>query len=517
LTEAVSVARDVSAVSAREAGSIDFGQLRYQHGGINLTQVADLAGPLDVVQSELASGVSRLATVQSSWLVEPVQTRLGTLDSEVTGAYHSASLAAQAVHAAPSLLGGEGVRHYFVAFMNPAESRGLGGLISSYAELTANQGHIILTTAADINVLNSALQARGGGHISGPADYLARYGTYHPQQFFQNLSYSPDLPTVSTVIAQLYSQAGGDHLDGVLAVDPEAVASFLSLTGPVQVAGFGQLDASNAARLLLEGQYAMYPDPSQQTLRRTYQQQALRQAFQLLSTGSLPSPRALSSILDPAVRDGQLLLWSFHPADQPLLRRLGLAGAFPATAGGDLLSVVTQNAAANNIDAYLQRSISDQVVYNPGSGGVTSTVTVTLHNEAPSSGLSPQVIGSYGGSGLPPGTNQTWLAVYSPLGLAAAHQDGQPVDMTAVPELGVTTYSTFVKIPAGGVVTLTLQLNGRVNPGDQYRLTVHQQPSVLPDHDSVRVSAARGWHTRGAVQWQPGSNATSAETFSFRG
>jgi hypothetical protein len=515
LAQAVSVAQDVTAVSAREAGSIDFGKLQYQSGGIDLRRVAALSGPLDIVDSNLASAVSRLAGVRSSWLVGPLQTRLRSLDSEITRAHNSAALATQAVQAAPSLLGAEGVRHYFVAFMSPAESRGLDGLIASYAELTANRGRITLTTSADISALNSALGSHGGGHINEPADYLARYGGYHPQQFFQDLTYSPDMPSVSTVVAQLYAQAGGDHLDGVLAVDPEALASLLSLSGPVHVPGFGQLGASNAANVLLKGQYAQYPDPSQQDVRRTFQQEAIRQAFERLSTGSLPSPRSLSSALDPAVRQGRLLLWSFQPADQPLLRRLGLAGAFPARSGGDLLSVVTQNAATNKIDAYLQRSITYQVAYDPGNGGVTSTVTIGLHNEAPATGLSSQVIGSYGGSGLPSGTNQTWLTVYSPLGLTEASEDGQPVRMGAVPELGVMTYSTFVKVSPGGSVTLVLRLSGRINSGKHYQITLHQQPMVLPDRYLVQVSGTRGWSRRNPA-WKPGPSAVSRGTFSFR-
>jgi hypothetical protein len=514
LAQAVSVARDVTAVSAREANSIDFGTLHYQNGGIDLPRMTALSGPLDVVDNHLASAVSRLAAVRSSWLVGPVQTRLRRLDSEITRAHNSAALAAQAVRAAPSLLGGEGVRHYFVAFMSPAESRGLDGLIASYAELTADRGRITLTTSADISALNSAIGSRG--HISGPADYLARYGPYHPQQFFQNLTYSPDMPSVSLVVAQLYAQSGGDHLDGVLVVDPEALASLLSLSGPVQVPGFGQLDASNAADLLLKGQYALYPDPSQQDVRRNLQQEAIRQAFQRLSTGSLPSPRSLSSVLDPVVRQGRLMLWSFHPADQPLLRRLGLAGAFPTRSGGDLLSVVTQNAAANKLDAYLQRSITYRVAYDPANGGVRSTVTIALHNESPAAGLSSQVIGSYGGSGLSPGTNQTWLTVYSPLALAGASENGHPVKMGAVPELGVMTYSTFVQVPAGGQIALTLHLSGRINSGKHYQITLRQQPMVLPDRNLVQVTATAGWNIRSASRWQPEPNAVSGAVFSFR-
>jgi hypothetical protein len=515
MAQAVSVAQDVTAVSAREAGFIDFGQLQYQNGGIDLSRVSDLALPLHTVEQNLGSGLSKLEAVQSPWLVSPVQSRLHRLSSEVARAHDSTVLAAQAVQAAPSLLGGRGVRHYFVAFMTPAESRSLDGLIAAYGELTADRGRITLTTSGDIGLLNSALVARGGGHISGPADYVARYGGYHPQQFFQDLTYSPDMPSVSSVVAQLYPQAGGDHLDGVLAVDPEALASLLTITGPVQIPGFGPLNAANAANLLLKGQYALYPAASQQTARQTYQHDAMRQAFRRLAAGPLPGPQSLSSALDPAVRQGRLLLWSFHPADQPLLQRLGLAGAFPSSGGGDLLAVTTQNAATNKIDAYLQRSITYRTEYNPASGGVASTVTITLHNEARASGLSSQVIGSYGGSGLPPGTNQTWLTVYSPLRLTGASQDGHTVTMSAAPEFGVTTYNTFVRVPPGGLVTLTLHLTGQIKAGRHYQLTLRQQPMVLPDRVSVQVTASRGWSASSASTWVPGSNAVSQASFSF--
>jgi hypothetical protein len=177
---------------------------------------------------------------------------------------------------------------------------------------------------------------------------------------------------------------------------------------------------------------------------------------------------------------------------------------------------VTQNAATNKIDAYLQRSITSQVAYDPGNGGVRSTVTIALHNEAPAAGLSSQVLGSYGGSGLPPGTNQTWLTVYSPLALAAASENGHPVNMGAVPELGVITYSTFVQVPPGGEVTLTLHLNGRISSGKHYQITLRQQPMVLPDRNLVQVAATAGWNIRSPSRWQPGPNAVSRATFSFR-
>jgi hypothetical protein len=160
----------------------------------------------------------------------------------------------------------------------------------------------------------------------------------------------------------------------------------------------------------------------------------------------------------------------------------------------------------------LQWSITDQVTYDPSSGQVSTTLTVRLHNEAPATGLPPVVIGSYPGSGLPPGTNQTWLTVYSPLQLAGA----ESVALTATAELGVEAYSGYVQVPPGGTVMVTVRLSGRMAPRASYRLVLYQQPTVLADQMSVRVAAGGGWRLTGPAGWTPGADRTTAQSWRFR-
>lgn len=510
--QASAVARDVTATAALQAAGIHYEQLKYTNGQLNLSRVAALAGPVGIVEHQLTVAAAQLRSLQSDWLLEPVQSRLNQLDTKVFRAQAQASLAAQLVRVAPSLLGGTGVRHYFIAFMTPAESRGLGGLIAAYGELTADQGHLTLTRSGDIGQLNAALP-RGGGHLTGPADYLARYGGFHPQQFrFQDVSYSPDLPTVADVIKQLYPQAGGDPIDGVLALDPYGLAALVGLTGPINVPGLGQLTSANTASELLEDQYTTF-SANQQKAAHDYDQDALRIEFHRLTAGSLPGPRTVSDALDAAVRQGRIEFWSFDKADQPVLSQLGLTGAFPAPAGHDLLAVTTQNAANNKIDVYLQRTVSDSVDYDPQNGGVSSEVTITLRNEAPAQGLPSEVIGSYPGSGLPPGTNETWLTLYSPLTLSSASVDGQRQGVGDAAELGVHAYSLYVAIPSEGTTTLTFDLSGFTTPGPGYTLHLYNQPMVLSDRDIVNVRTTPGWSVTGPATWLPGNDVTEAQTF----
>ena len=515
LATATSTAGNVTAVAARQAATVNLGDLSYADGGIDPASISALDGPLATVDTTLATSDNALRGLQRGWLVSPIRSRLDLLQTQITAAARQANLAYQVVRAAPALLGADGPRHYLVAFLTPSENRGLGGLIGAYGELTVDHGRITLSRSGSISQLNAGV-ANGARHITGPPSYLARYGGFDPQDNFQDLGYAPDLPTVSQVISQMYPQSGGDHIDGVLTLDPVALADLLNLTGPLDVPGLGRLTPANAAEELLQGQYDNLPPGTAQGARHDYLQDALRLAFTKLSSGTLPDPQALAQTLNPVVRQGHLQFWSLHPSDQAALRLLGVDGSFPAAGRGDLLAVTTQNAANNKIDAYLQRTINDRVRFDPSTGATTSTVTITLHNAAPSGGLPPIVLGSYPGSGLAPGTNRTWLSVYTPFALVAARQGAAPVDVTAVPEFGVETYSTYVNVPPGGTVVITLDLAGRTQPGAVYTVTLHQQPMVRPDHDTVTVVPTGGWRAAAAPVWTPGLDATQGRSFAFR-
>lgn len=480
------VARDVAYTAGQQAQHIDFASLHYHDGGLDLRAVSALSGPLRQVEQQLTSGVHRLRSARSDWLVGPLASRLQLLTTHVVSAQRSASLASDAVDAAPSLLGGEGERHYLVAVTDPAESRALGGLIVSYGLVTASNGHLNVDQFQDISALNAAIGEHGGATITSPADFVNRYGQ-NPARYTQNVTYSPDLPTVTTVMSQLYAKAGYGQLDGMMVLDPKALAALLNFTGPVQAPGIGTLTSANAEDVLERGQYALYPSATQQTQRRNALDGALHEALSRLAAGSLPTPASLASTLGPDVSSRDLLFWSVHPQDQPLLEKTGLAGRFPTPRGGDLLAVVTDNTAANKIDAYLQRTITSKIDYDPSSGAVSETVQVVLHNGAPAAGLSSEVIGSYTGSGVAPGTNWTWLTLYSPLQLGGATLGASPLQLATQDELGVAAYSTFLKIGAGETQTVTVTLHGRVS-SDGFGISVYRQPMVLPDKTTVEVS-----------------------------
>jgi hypothetical protein len=270
----------------------------------------------------------------------------------------------------------------------------------------------------------------------------------------------------------------------------------------------------------LRQQYIDLPSNSQQNSRHNLLQEALSIGFSRLVSGTLPAPNQLASTLDGEVREGRLLFWSSQPEVQPLLRRLGLDGAFPQPGpSSDVLAVTIADAANDKIDAYLDESISDHAIYNSSTGHVAASVAITLDNQAPSAGLPSSVIGSYHGSGLPSGTNYMWLSVYSPFDLTKATSDGRPANFAGgVRELGVLAYSAFVRIPAQTTVILDLSFDGYLTPGPTYRATLRLQPIANASMVDVSVSPTPGWipDRADAGAWQAGSGEIQSHSWTFR-
>ena len=231
-----SIAGRVALEGSKQASVLDYHRLDYHDGAIDLAAMQAMAGPASVISGDLALANRQLQGLQSAWLIGPVQAPFARVRQEVQQSSSNASLAVEAVRVLPDMLGAAGQRNYFVAFMTPSESRGLGGFIGSFGLLSADGGHVSLTQSGPIGDLEKALPP-GGATLTGPVDYLARYGAFQPDVYPQDATYSPDLPSVSSVLAQLYSQAGGPPIDGVLAIDPYGLAALLKFTGPIDVPG----------------------------------------------------------------------------------------------------------------------------------------------------------------------------------------------------------------------------------------------------------------------------------------
>jgi hypothetical protein len=402
------------------------------------------------------------------------------------------------------MLGSDRPRRYFVALQTPSELRGSGGFIGNFGEISADRGRVKLERlgrTADLNAGGNPMQRR----LVAPADYLARYTRFDPAMTWQNITMSPDFPSVAQAITNLYPQSGGRPVDGVIAVDPIGLAGLLKAVGPVQVKEWPvPITADNAAQILLFDQYVRL----QGDARVDFLARVTDAVWQRLTT-TTPGVVELAQALSPVMAEKHIQLASTDPGEEQTLARLGVSGAMEPVQG-DFLAVVSQNASGNKIDWFLRRAVDYRVRFDPGTGEVRSKLRITLRNGAPGGGLPDYIIGSSTVPPLPKGANKVYLSVYSPLGASAATLDGRPLQLESQLELNRRVYSAYVVIPAGGTSTIELDLKGRVEQtgsGAGYHLDLHRQPFLAPDTVTTSLELAPGWR----VDRRPGAGKDGSE------
>jgi len=484
-------AERAAAAASKATTEADVNDLKMAGGHIDPAKVAATEQPLEDVLGALHEMSRAVDASRTGWLVRPLATRVDAVANELDAAESDAQLALDAVKVAPALLGENGPRHYFIAFGNPAESRDLGGFSGGYGELVIDNGTWTLVHTGKASELNE-----GGPHpLSDPNALPLRFRSFSLERFWQDVTSSPDFPTVSEAVRQLWPESGGGQLDGVLYVDPYAMAAVLKMVGSVTVPGISHpITADNIVPFLTRDQYT---ELDIQDDRHDLLSDTAKIVFDKLTSGDLPGPRTVADTLGPAAHEGRLLLHSFHPDEQQLFTELGIDGAIPRV-DGDFLAVTMSNRGENKIDAYLTRQTAYDVRVNAATGEVHATVRVTLHNEAPASGLPKIVIGD-NHLEHPDGTNTAVVSVMSPLSPEGATVDGQPVPLGPNTEYGVRTYSAALAIPAATTSVLEIQLHGVLPMTDGYRLTAVPRPNVGTEHLAVQVSTDGGPPIRSAT------------------
>jgi hypothetical protein len=289
-------------------------------------------------------------------------------------------------------------------------------------------------------------------------------------------------------------------LRGIL--DPLGFAAMLEVTGPITLEDGTILDASNAAAFLLHDQYAQF-SPTEGEERADLLGDVALTTWDRLTTGTLPSPPSLAATLGDAVHRGHIRFASFDEREQAFFTAAGLAGALPAPAPStDGAGVVTSTLNGNKIDWFLTREVAYDATWDPGTGEVTSSVSVVLRNAAPTSGEAKAVI-EWGGTvddpdRTTPGENAQLVTLYTRFPPSEVFVDGVPVTAGFTGEdHGWSVLSVVVRIPAGGSVTITAQVAGLLADEPLYRFVTVGQPAIEDPAVAVRVALTSGWAVAG--------------------
>lgn len=500
--------RELSVVAADAVERADPDSVRPRDGVVDLDALARLEDPLDDALRSLDAADRRLRGAETSVLLPPVADRMDTLRGKVSDALVQARTAASAVAVAPELLGRDGPKRFLLALQTPSEARGVGGFMGSWGELETDGGRIDLVRTGRLKELTEGGDPTGR-RIEGHPEFVARYGP-GAARYWGTIGFSPDFPTVASIMAQLYPESGGREVDGVIGVDPFGYAAFLELTGPISVPGFAeQLTKDNAARILLHEQYLQ--TTGDDAARVEFLEQATRALFDRITSGALPGPGLIARALGPAVDGKHLQLYSVDDAAQGFFAQIGATSAVPPLRG-DSVGVVGQNYSGNKIDWFLRRSVAYDASWDPDTGEVRGELEITVRNEAPPSGLPHAIIG-WGGDlilnqlEVEDGENLMLLSVYTAFPATGLTVDGEALSANHQQEFGRHVYSFLLRVPPQGTRTVTVSVQGALPADVPYRFDPIWQVLPTPDQLAVTVSLAPDWDVErasGARRLSPG-------------
>jgi hypothetical protein len=490
---------------ARVADTLHPAQLLRGGGTLDVAGLAKAAPAVDRVATSLHRQRDAITELAPSWY-GPVASARSELLDQLTSLTDVSRDGASAAKLLPPMLGLNGTRRYFVAFQNPAEQRGTGGLLDAFAIVVADHGSIRVERTGS----NMQLPSFTGDVAAAVPQLDEQYVAAGATTDWLEANASPNFPDTASVWEAMWHQATGQQLDGALAIDPRALSAVLAATGAVDAPVVGQVGAGRIEQLVLHDQYSMPGLQSSVASRKSLMLGVGTAVMDAVLHGKA-SPGTLLPGLQTAAEQGHIQLHSRFPAELSQLEAAGIAGAVDTTSR-PFAQVVVENAAGGKLDSWLDSSLGYKVTKCTADHREVM-VTVTLRNDAPKTGLPSYVTvrSDQPLNATAPSQNRTDLQILATRGatLLGARLDGAPLvftsadgkmpatipddaaDAVLVPESvsGHPAYVLELELVPGKSRTVTLQLS---EPPTTASPLLPLQPMVKTPVATADVAACTG-------------------------
>ena len=355
-------------------------------------------------KSSAAVATSQLAAVRDTgW--SQIDDRVDGLRSTVAalGGQAQARVAADELRG-PMLRAG---RQYLLLVQNDHQARATGGVITTHAVMRAGAHSLSFTSVS------------------------------HSDRSWQAINLTPDFPAVASAAASLWERQGGQHMDGVVALDDVALT---------------RLGA----------------DPNATPLNQ------LRTAFDALRAATRTSIGFDATIVT-AASGGHVQLWSAHPDEETLLSTLSVGGAVGGRPANSfqVLTESLDDGTGSDDAGQIHRDVS--YAWRP-----------TLRRDDLGDGL--QLVNAAGVDVRLTNTSAapqaTWVLLYVPGGTGFTHAglDGKPVALHTSQDHGFEVLSTVVTVPANGSTLLSVEMVSPTPGGPPVYIS---QPREAPDVAAV--------------------------------
>ena len=488
--------RQVAEAGATLTGTIEriggLEALAPSHGRLPLARLPVVARAAENARALIGSALAEVERTGPALLASPVADARTEALGQLTKLDDTLRNASTILSGLPAILGAEGERRYFFGAQNPAELRGTGGYLGTYAIVTMSKGAMRFSAFRPIQSLPNEPRLPPAPN----RDFARIYDQYGSRGFWPNVNMSPDVPSTAVAIERLWDAGGGAPLDGVILADPFALRSMLEATGPVPAPSLGTtLTADTVIPFTTNEVYSTITDPTKRKLALGIAAQAVFQRFM----AGTADPTASASALLSVVSGGHLLVATDDAPVQRAFEATGVGGALTSSSYGDLLSVVLNNGGGNKVDYYLDRTV-DYSVQLGADGTSSGTVRVDLSNHAPLRGEPSYVLGPF------PGVSRrgedvpfVWMYCARSCTIGGRSVDLMHRDLGPEREQGLPIARDYLRIPSGERATLRYSVSTTDawrgdEYGGTYDFTFLNQPTIRPTSLRLSVQVPAGMH-----------------------
>jgi hypothetical protein len=326
---------------------------------------------------------------------------------------------------------------------------------------------------------------------------------------------SPNFPVVAETFLRMYEETRGEALDGVVAMDPVALAALMEATGPLTVEGSDiEVTSDNVEEFLLRDSYLEFADPEAQN---EYLGQLVTAFWRKVRDGDFDAATLASRLAD-SVATQHFKVYARDPDDRSAMVEADADGDYEVP-DGNVQMVFNNNYSANKVDYYLSKHVEMRVVLD-ADGDANIATTTRLMNDAPT-GPPSLLLGpnpTYHPDD-PPGMNRMLINVLLPRGAD-----------TEAWTSGGTTREPFVyddekhpvawdslALEAGAELDAKLtyqvpEMADLASDGGRFHMTLFPQATVNPHAFSFTLVAPHGFLVREA-----GSGDVGGDTFTLSG
>jgi hypothetical protein len=478
------------------------------HGNLGETALSFLQAltpRLDPIIAELSAAQAERDRLPSGWLAGPIQAAVSSFDSHFGGVVAGLQDLKVIEPGLRSVLGATGPQLYLILQQDSAEIRPSGGFIGSigfigfdHGKMRPYESHPV--ESLDINAQGKPVLGTAGNprYVEPPDPFKLLINADSWE--LRDANWSPDFPTTAKLAQGFFTREQHDHLkaSGVISIDPNLVASLLTVTGPIYIPETKKtITADNFFKdTIVDVHYGL----GKSIL--SYAAKAIMDRLSKLG------PSGLLHVLAVVQRgcDGRSVQAYFDdPVAEAMVERYHCTGRIvPLTSDG--VFVVDSNLGASKDDYWVTRQFNLSLQVR-----ADGSVHHVLHLH-------------YDGSNLVPNRDLTlpyrdWLRVYLPPAAHVVHVDGigaHGLGPRAVSDLGRTVVQGWMEFgfQHSSDVTITYDLGAAAFADGKHQLDLTWQKQAGRVNDPIQVSLQlpAGWSLSDARVNDARRSGTSIQT-----